>query len=224
MSLHLNLLHEIETQRAISRRDPLKITGYAMGVIGALFAIYYFVEFGKMTVAKSALNGWQKQLNAVEPEAKKAAVREAELKAAIENNEQLVKYIENRFYWAPVLEVVAKLTPKDIQITKLSGNATGEQFKQIKINLDGISAGADPRRVAEDFRQSLADTLAKTYKNADATFRQLEDGTESVTLDGKAVPTAIFAINIQFDFGTPPPATPALGTTRKDKKPVAAQE
>jgi hypothetical protein len=42
-----------------------------------------------------------------------------------------------------------------------------------------------------------------------STFRSLEDGKETVKLDGQDQPTATFAINVQISTGEAPAATPA---------------
>jgi Tfp pilus assembly protein PilN len=130
----------------------------------------------------------------------------------MEVSERLVKRIEGRFYWAPVLEQLVPLVPAEVQITKLHGDVQGDQLKKCQMTIDGVSAGSDPRKVAEELRQSIAESLSKRYKNVVASFRQLEDGADLVSLNGRNWPTATFAINVQLQTGeevvaTPPPRT-----------------
>jgi hypothetical protein len=120
-----------------------------------------------------------------------------------------VQRIEGRFYWAPVLQQITQLVPREVQIVKMVGDVQGERVKKASVTLDGISAGSDPRRVAEELRTSIAEEFAKTYKNVSSTFRSLEDGTELVKLDGKMAPTATFAINVQLTAGEEAVETPA---------------
>ena len=131
----------------------------------------------------------------------------------------MVKRIEGRFYWAPLLEQIVPLVPTEVQITKLQGDVTGDSLKKCLMTIDGISAGSDPRKVAEELRQSISESLGKRYKNVVTSFRQLEDGTERVNLDGKTWPTATFAINVQLQAGEEAAATPAprAGANRKKR-------
>jgi hypothetical protein len=126
-----------------------------------------------------------------------------------------VKRIEGRFYWAPVLEQITALVPREVQITKLAGEIQGEAVKKCQVTVDGLSAGADPRKVAEELRQSITETFSKKFRGVEAKFRTLEDGTELVMLDGQKWPTANFAINVQFQSGEEASATPPPRQAKK---------
>ena len=201
MALRLNLYHEITQQRCASRRDPLKISLYILGGIIACFAGFYFWELGRMAGLSRELAHKKAEFDAMEPKAKAAQKREEELQQTFKISDKLVKRIEGRFYWAPVLAQLTPLVPREVQITKFAGDCQGEAPKKCQFTVDGLSAGADPRKVAEELRQSLAESLGKQFRNVDAKFRTLEDGTELVMLDGKKWPTASFAINVQFQSG-----------------------
>ena len=79
----------------------------------------------------------------------------------------------------------------------------------MKRTIDGLSAGTDPRKVAEELRTSITEKFGPKYKDVRASFKSLEDATELAMLDGQQVPTATFAINVQLTTGetAPPPAT-----------------
>jgi len=211
MPLHLNLLHEIETQKAASRRDPLKIAAYILVAIVAIFAGIYLLQLGKFASVKAENARLKSEFDALDPKARAAEEREMGLKQTFETSELFVKGIEGRFYWAPVLEDFVKIVPREVQITKLSGVVQGETgVKRAQLNFDGIAAGADPRRVAEDLRQALVETFGKKYTNVTANFRQLEDSTSTVTLDNQALPTAVFGIALSLQTAEPAAAaTPA---------------
>jgi hypothetical protein len=85
--------------------------------------------------------------------------------------------------------------------------------RRCALTIDGLAAGTDPRRVAEDLRTAIADRLSPRYKNVTSTFKTLEDGTETVALDGKQVGTATFAIVVQLYSGD----EKAGGASRKKK-------
>lgn len=217
MPLHLNLYHEIESQKAASRRDPLKIAAYILGVVVVVFAVMYFWELGQSSALNAELQRRKTEFDAIDPKAREAEQREKTLKKTFETSDKLVQHIESRFHWAPVMEEIVKTVPREVQITKLTGNVQGDAVKKTQINVDGVAAGADPRRAAEDLRQSLMENFAKRYKNVNATFRQLDDGAETVKLDGRNWPTANFAISISMQDKDPAAATPPP-TERKKRR------
>jgi hypothetical protein len=213
MALHLNLYHEVQKARKLKRRDPLKLSMYGLAAIAAGFAIYYFVELGRMHGMSVELSRVQAEFNILEPKAKTAKKREEEINTEIRKSDLMGKRIEERFYWAPMLQDLSATVPREVQITRFVGDLTGEGIRKCSLTVDGISAGADPRKVAEDLRTAIAEKLSPKYKTVSSTFKSLEDGTEMVLLDGQQVPTANFAINVQLTTGEE--AAPAPATRKK---------
>lgn len=213
MALRINLYHEVQKARQLKRRDPLKLSIYGISAILTLFAVYYGIELGRMHGMSVELNSVQAQYNQLEPKAKAAKKREAEINAEIQKSDLITKRIEQRFYWAPMLEQVAQTVPREVQITRLIGEVTGDSLRKCSLTLDGLSAGTDPRKVAEDLRTAIAEKLAPKYKTVASSFKSLEDGTEIVLLDGKQMATASFAINVQITAGEE--AAPAAPARRK---------
>ena len=204
MALHLNLYHETITAKAIKRRDPLKLSMYGLAAVVAGFASYYVIELVKLHSINNSLATVKEEFAKLEPLAKTAKKREEELKAQMKSGDLLVKKVENRFYWAPMLDQIMQVVPREVQVTRLAGDITGEGLRHCTIALDGLSAGADARKVAEDLRTAIAEKFTGNYKNVTSKFRSLEDGTELVMLDGKQVPTAMFAISVDLYAGTEP--------------------
>jgi len=209
MALRLNLYHEVLKVKALKRRDPLKISIYVLSAIAALCAGWYAYELVQMHTINDEYQGKKSEFNKVEPLAKAAKKKEDELNAQAAASTQLVKHIEGRFYWAPLLAQLAQVVPREVQITRLGADITGDGLRRCSISIDGLSAGADPRKVAEEMRTAIVERLSPHYKNVSSTFKTLEDGTEMVMLDGKQVGTATFAIVVQLYTGdekaTPPP-------------------
>ena len=201
MPLRLNLYHEVQKAERLKRRDPLKISAYGLAAIAAFGALYYFAELVKMHGINDDLARTKRDFDKIEPAAKAAKKRQDELEARAKASEQLVKRIEGRFYWAPLLAQIAQVVPRDVQITWMGADISGEGVRKCSITVDGLSAGADPRHVAEDLRTAIAEKFSPTFKNVTSVFKSLEDGAELVMLDGKQVPTATFAINVQLYTG-----------------------
>ena len=208
MALHLNLYHEVNTAKAIKRRDPLKLSLYGLAAVIAGFASYYVIELVKLHTINTELSMVKSEFTKVEPLAKTAKKREEELNAQMKSGDLLVKKVENRFYWAPMLEQVMQVVPREVQVTRMAGDITGDGLRRCSISLDGLSAGADASKVAEDLRTALAEKFSANFKNVTSKFRSLEDGTEMVMLDGKQVPTAMFAISVELTTGSVAPAQP----------------
>jgi len=221
MPLHLNLYHEIDRQKAASRRDPLKIAAYILGFIVAIFVAMYVIELGKNASIQGDLAKLKAEFDGLDPKAKEVERSEKALKQTLDTSAQFVKSIEGRFYWAPTLQEVIKIVPREVQITRFGGNVTTvagapgtEPTKKAVITVDGIACGADPRRVAEDLRQTLAETFGKKYKTSTASFRQLDDSTDTVALDGRNLPTATFGITLTVEGANDAAATATNTTPR----------
>src|SRR5687768_1766787 len=209
MALHLNLYHEVIKAKALKRRDPLKISLYALVGIVAICTSWYIFQVVKTGALNAELAQVKAEFDKIEPSAKEAQKREEELSKQAQMSALLEKRMEGRFYWAPVLAEIMQVVPREVQITRMGGDVTGEGLRRCMITIDGLSAGPDPRRVAEELRTALAEKFASKYKNVTSTFKTLEDGTEMVMLDGKQMATATFAINVQLYSGeekaAPPP-------------------
>jgi len=205
MALHLNLYHEIQKTRALKRRDPLKISLYVLGAIAIAFACYYVVQRIYMNTLVDELNQKKAAYDKLAPLAKAAKKREEDLTLKVKASDELIHRLEGRFYWAPVLEQFMSVVPRDVQVMRLNGEIPNEGVPRCVIGIDGLSAGSDPRKVAEQLRTSLADAFKTKFKKVTSTFRTLEDGTEVVMLDGKQVPTATFAIVLQLYLVDPEP-------------------
>jgi len=208
MALRLNLYHEVLKAKALKRRDPLKLSIYGLSIIAALCACWYLIQLMKMYTLNDQLSRVKADFEKVEPDAKAAKKREEELSGRSLASSQLEKRIEERFYWAPILAEIMQIVPREVQITRLTGDLSGEGLRRCMITIDGLSAGPDPRRVAEELRTALAEKFTPNYKNVTSTFKTLEDGTELVLLDGKQLPTATFAINVQLFTGEEKVAAP----------------
>lgn len=218
MSLKINLYHEVLRTKKQRQYDPLKISILGLIVVAIGLAGYYFVALAQRRSVVAEYTAKQKEFDTLIPLAKAAKLREEELSNQISLAERLGKRIENRFYWAPVLEVVASSVPLNVQITKLGADIAQEAPRTCQISIDGLAAGAKPRAVAEELRMALAEKFGQKYKGVIATFKSLDDRNERVLLDGQMEITVVFSISITFPFGLAEPSTPAaLPTARRQK-------
>ena len=205
MPLTINLLHEEQFLLQQRKRDPLKLGFYALGAVALLFFLYYAVRAATTSSLRGELRNKRAEWAKQEPAAKAAATREAELSAKLTIADAVGKRIENRFYWAPVLDALLKTVPANVQIVNFTGSNEPKTDK-ISILLEGIVAGEVPRIAADQFREAVTAQMAKQFPGAASSFRSLEDTASSVNVGGRALPTARFTIEVLF---AKPHATPA---------------
>src|SRR3954471_10839416 len=111
MALRLNLYHEVLKAKALKRRDPLKISIYGLTGLLACFAFYYFFQLVRMHSISEEYAKVKSEFDHVEPQAKAAKKKEEELNVLAATSAQVVKRIEGRFYWAPLLAELSQVVP-----------------------------------------------------------------------------------------------------------------
>jgi Tfp pilus assembly protein PilN len=230
MALRIDLYHEIRKQQLQRQRDPLKLAMLGILAIGVAFAGYYFVRMGQVAKIRGRAAQMDGEWKTMSDKEAKAKMRETELNDLLKSSDALVQRIETRFYWATALEQVFLTVPREVQITNLSGDVSTEktraaapapagkgreskpaeakttETKRCQITISGVSAGEEPRTVAENLRTALANSLSQKYDRVSSVFKGLDEVTDIARLDGKAWPMASFTINLEMH--TPEPAAP----------------
>jgi Tfp pilus assembly protein PilN len=223
MALHLNLYHEIQTQNLQRKRDPFRLGMLGLLLIAIGFVGYYFyrLEAGNSINAQAAR--LQTDWAALEPKQKEAADREKELTGVVKIKEALMKRIEERCLWGPILDLVAQAVPQEVQITSLEASHSlqvANKPRQLSFSLSGIASGPEARKAAEDFRVSFMHKLSEKFKNVNSVprdgFKSLEDRDEKVVLQGQSYPTAAFVVSYEgsIDLGQAPAAEPVVRVKR----------
>jgi hypothetical protein len=208
MALHLNLLHEEISEQRQRQRDPLKLGMYALGVAGALMFLYYMWNAYQTLEIKSRLGAVQRDWAKVEPKVTSAQKRSAELNGIVSTTKVLDGMIDNRFFWAPLLEKVSRCVAPNAQLTSLDG--TADEAKGVDVALEGIAAGREPRAEAEELRQLLLEQLGASYKDVKVEFKTLEDLDTVANVGGANLPMARFILAVDFNpFPAAKPAAPA---------------
>jgi hypothetical protein len=215
MALKLNLHHEIEKQRALQRRDPLKIATAGIIAIVIAFAGYYLYQLEAAHSTVAELDALKSEFASLNPKAEAAQKREEELNAATKVSDSMVNRVEGRFYWAPVLGALCTVVPPQVQIAKFTGDVSGDRRKHCSMTVEGVAAGVEPRKTAEELRKALADSFSANskYRNVTSVFKTLDETTEIAKVAGRQLPTVEFTIFVQLDTGAEdaPPAAKFLG-------------
>jgi hypothetical protein len=212
MALHLNLLHEEIFAQRQRQRDPLKIGMLVLAGCGALLFLYYGWNAYRAIAIKSELSRVEAEWKKIEPGIINAQKRSAELNNIINTTRVLDDYIDNRFFWGPLLEKLSRCVPPNAQLTSLEGVVLeDEKGGGISVTIDGVAAAREPRSAAEDLRQMLLEQLGKTYHDVKAQFKSLEDVETVASIGGVNVPMAHYVLTITFNpnANAKPAATPA---------------
>lgn len=197
MPLHLDLHHEIAQQERERKRDPLKLGMLFLAFVAICCVAYLVVNLNHLRVLRRELSMARTQWGKLEDQEKKAKAREQELAQARALADTLQSNIDTRFFWAPFLELFGQAVPSNVQIARLSANISDDD--KLFINLEGIAAGDQPRRVAEEFRLGLEKKFMERFADADASFRSLEESSALVKLDDRELEVVQFAITVQVD-------------------------
>ena len=220
MALHLNLLHEEILEQRQRKRDPLKIGMLALIGCGTLMFLYYSWNAYRTLEIKSRLNAIERNWAKIEPKVTAAQKRVGELQGIVKTTRAIDDYIENRFFWAPFLQKIARCVAPNAQLTSLEGSVLDEN-KGVNVTVEGIAAGREPRAAAEDLRQLLLEQLGQSYSAVKVEFKALEDLDTMVNLGGTHMPTARYTLTISLNPApvakpTPPPTVNPVRLKKRD--------
>ena len=216
MALHLNLLHEEILQQRQRQRDPLKIGMMVLAGLGALMLVYYLWNAYKVLEIRNRLGQAQHDWAKVEPKVTAAQKRTAELNGIISTTKVLDGMIDNRFFWAPVLEKLSRCVALNAQLTSIDGSVLEDG--KISVAIEGLAAGREPRAAAEELRQLLLEQLSQTYFEVKVEFKALEDLDTIVNIGGSNMSMARFGINATF-APTASKSSPNPGPRTKAREP-----
>jgi len=217
MALHLNLLHEEISEQRQRQRDPLKIGIRLLFALGLLMVAYYLWNAYKLLEIRNRLGQVQHEWAKVEPHVTAAQKRTSELNGIISTTKVLDGMIDDRFYWAPLLEKLSRCVALNAQLTSVDGIV--QETGKITVIVEGFAAGREPRAAAEDLRQLMAEQLGQSYKEVKVEFKSLEDLDTIVNIGGSNQAMARFGINATFmSREAKPSATPGPRTKVREPR------
>jgi hypothetical protein len=212
MAFHLNFYHEVQVQKIQQQRDPLKIGLAILVFLAALMILFYLWRMQSPAALAKVASARAAEWSALEPKLNQAKAKETKDSATIAVAEAVLARINNRFFWAPVLQSILENTPDNVQITSAMADSGSEKSEEkISMELTGVIAGREPRIAADEFRLKIEQAFAARYPEATAEFTKLDDRPDNVQLRGESLQTATFAIALKFNR---PPAAPKAGETR----------
>jgi hypothetical protein len=182
--------------------------------------LFYMLKAYQTLSFKSQLSTVEQDWAKVEPKVTAAHKRAEELTQIINATGILDKKIENRFLWAPLLQTISACVAPNVQLTSLDGTVNEDRI--VRLAIEGVAAGAEPRAAAEEFRQLLSERLGQSYKDVNVEFKSLEDLDSPVMLAGVSTPIARYSISLSLTpenaAGSKTEADTATPAPRKPKK------
>jgi hypothetical protein len=197
MALQINLLHEQIAEQRQRQRDPLKIGSMVLGAVCALMLLFYMLKAYQTLAIKSRLSAVKADWAKVEPKVTAAQKRSKELSDIISTTRVLDTMMENRFYWAPFLQILSRCVAPNAQLNTVDGFIDGEN--KVTVSIGGIAAGREPRSAAEELRQLLSEQLGQSYREVKVAFKSLEDLDTLVNIAGTNMAVARYAISVTFN-------------------------
>ena len=217
MPLNLNLLHEEILQQRQRQRDPLKIGIMVLIALGGILFLYYMFSAYRMLEIKTKLNAVNRDWAKVEPKVTAAQKRATELNDIIKTTKVLHDFVENRFFWGPLLQKVARCVAPNTQLTNIEGSVLDDS-KGVTVSIEGTAAGREPRAAAEDLRQMLVEQLSQSYKDVKIEFKTLEDLDTIVNVGGTNMAMAHYILSVTFDPYTNGKSATAATPDRASKR------
>jgi Tfp pilus assembly protein PilN len=208
MPFNINLYHEVLRARREEQYDPLRLSMIGLGVIVACLAGYYLLALAGKSSVVNEYEAKQRAYDELQPKVATATKEEEEINKVLALADKMTQRIEGRFYWGAVFEQLVVVVPPTVQISRCSGSVSQDALQKAQITMEGIAAGDEPFRVAEDFRVKLIGGLQGKFKNVTAKLASLEAGSEKVTYGNGRLPTAQFTMEISFVSQSTPDPTP----------------
>lgn len=205
------------------RRDPLRIGMLFVLIVAIGFVINYFIVLERAHIIGVRYTDLQGQWTAIASKAKEAKARQDQLNNEIAASDAMIKSVDSRLLWAPVLGEILQTVPRSVQLTHL-GAAAPEDEKSINgmIEITGISSAMEPRKEAEKLRIALDSKLSAKFKHVTSVFKNLDDSDQYVMLDGRRMPTASFTMEFQIQVRDPIVVAPPP-PERKPKEAAATE-
>jgi hypothetical protein len=224
MPFNINLYHEVLRTRREEQYDPLRLSMIGLGVIMACLAGYYLLALAGKSSVVSAYESKQRTFRELTPKVAAAVKEEEEMNKTLGVSDKMTQRMEDRFYWGPVFEQLILSVPPTVQITRCAGNVAPDAARKVQLVMEGITAGEEPFKVADNFRLKLIELLGTKYKEVAAKLDSLETSADKVTYGDARLSTARFTMTVTFTLKTavppPPPAQPKAKGIAKQKEDI----
>ncbi len=196
MPIRINLFHEEERALKERKRDPLKLGLLAtLGLILCQIIYWLFLSgtaAGKNSEVARLQADWEKLRDSTEAGQSKLD----EMKSKLDVYEMLHTKVVRRHFWAPILQQLLEGARLDVQLTEVNCSLSLEG--NIRLTVHGLTAGQEPRGVAEYLRDATERALKTIHPESAARFELLEENPQLMEINGRRFRNARFIIDCRI--------------------------
>jgi Tfp pilus assembly protein PilN len=211
MALTHNLLYPKQKAELERKLDPIKI-GLLVGlVIVIALVLYWFVQGAAVDRLTNQRNQLQRTWEVLQPQLEAAQTQRTADEAKLATANALVSVVEDRFYFAPVLELILENIPNSAQVNRISMNYQPDN-KTAFIQIGGKTAGSSDQRsraLADALRVRLLSKFREAYGPEVTLSMPTLTSAEPVSIRGKQFNTSDFLFSIEIpvtaEEAAPPP-------------------
>lgn len=169
MPIRINLLEEEQKQKLARKRDPMMVASRLAVLCVLAVLVYSLILYTRQRSMKEQLDALRSEWSLREKKFAKVDSEIKDLKKTAAKADTLKSYVNNRFLWAPQLEMYKDVIPGTVQITRLVGHRevvtpapsanpkapASVPTEMVRVTLEGIAEGSRPELVVQDFLTRL---------------------------------------------------------------------
>lgn len=217
MPIRINLLEEEQKAKLARKRDPIMLT-VRLSLLGLLVIFSLSVIlYARERALNAQLAGLRTEWTQREPKSQKTEADIKALQKLVAKTDVVRNQVQNRFLWAPQLELYKDVIPSTVQVTRFVGHrevntpappAPGTKgpaptpTESVRVTLEGIAEGGRPELVVDDFLMQLKSSKRLTSQVEEIKLVSLNKGNgmmNKVASDSTPEqPSARFVIEIKY--------------------------
>lgn len=222
MPIRINLLEEEQKAKLARQRDPVMLTTRFSALGVCLVLAVSVILFTRERALKEQFVTLQTEWRQRQPQSQKIYEQIHVFEKLVAKTDVVRTQLENRFLWAPQLELYKDVIPSTVQITRYVGRrevttpappAPGtngpapKPTQTVKVTMEGIVEGSRPELIVNDFLMILKSNPRLAEQVAEIRLVSLTKGSGPLarTDAAKAEPgtapeqtTARFVIEVQY--------------------------
>lgn len=207
MPIRINLFHEEEKALRERQRDPVKLGLLATLLLILCQLVYWLILSGSAASKNAQLGGLRAEWEKLKGPTEEGEGKIEAMKTQMEAFELINRKVSSRAFWAPVLQQLLEGARRDVQLTEVNGAVSQEGNMRLAIH--GITAGQEPRSVAEYLRETLEKALKTVHPETTTRFELLDENPDLIEINGRKFRNARFIIDCRMvNAAAKPPEPP----------------
>lgn len=153
MPLKINLIQDLQAQELVKARDPMKFIYGGMVLLALIPLTMYVMTYMKESSAKSAFRTLESKWKKLEPQYKAALEQEKVQAKVAEEASSLKKAVVSNPLRANSLDVIRKMIPNEVELTRLRLLRSDDQA--ISVSISAVWHGDEAQRSIGQFYNKL---------------------------------------------------------------------